>query len=119
MNREIKFRAYANGRMWSWGEIRSEFNTWIYSGKPIMQFTGLLDKNGKEIYEGDIVGAKPKKGEYKTLICKIVFNEIYARFEAQQFWKNRKEFISLSNEHGYYDYEVIGNIFENPELLEA
>ncbi len=85
--------------------------------KTLGQFTGLKDKNGKEIYEGDIVSSKPKDSQWNLLICKIDFNEKTARFEAQQYWKNKSEFLSLSSNNDYYEYEIIGNIFEHPELL--
>jgi hypothetical protein len=66
---------------------------------PIMQFTGLKDKNGKEIYEGDIITER--------------------KYQAVVEWDEK----SLQfNCHGMLDgknYEVIGNIYENPELLEG
>jgi uncharacterized phage protein (TIGR01671 family) len=64
-----------------------------------MQYTGLKDVNGKEIYEGDIV-IEGYKGKYGTYEVK---------------W-NVKGF-NLGSEDGD-EYEVIGNIYENPELLE-
>jgi uncharacterized phage protein (TIGR01671 family) len=117
MNREIKFRAYADNRMWTWGEIRSEFNTWLYSEKPIMQYIGIKDRNGKEVYEGDIL----KVGE--NLMAEIVYidencddygDEINSAFHAKI--KGHDKIIPLD---GYLkkNCEVIGNVFENPELL--
>lgn len=98
----------------------------------LTEFTGLLDKNGKEIYEGDLI---KKSGETKIQIynnkevhspywriCKIVFVEGYFKQ------------IIISQENSYFGglpsppadifkpdvyYEVIGNIYENPELLEV
>jgi len=72
----------------------------------LMQFTGLHDKNGKEIYEGDIISAEwidPNNGYTTTMIQQV-------------------RDISISN--GYWEIynpertaKIIGNIYENPELL--
>ena len=76
------------------------------------QFTGLLDKNGKEIYEGDLM--EGKEG-YKDGILKVVFER--GRWNLEYI--NGKPFDD-SGECDLSDYswtEVVGNIFENPELL--
>jgi uncharacterized phage protein (TIGR01671 family) len=80
----------------------------------LMQFTGLLDKNGKKIYEGDIVRfwANPKDyAGYKghNYIAAVEWDQAFLQF-------------IFSDGHGLKDFEfleVIGNIFENPELLEG
>lgn len=75
-----------------------------YGFSPLMQYTGLKDKNGKEIFEGDIVRL-PEDEDYKY------YSIIYS--------KNRLGF-TLSNGCGFglsYGIEVVGNIYENPELL--
>lgn len=85
----------------------------ILKGENVVeQFTGLKDKNGTEIYEGDIVQTPEHPG-------KIVYNEKYACFE---LWRPRSSdcFIALTHQQdiGMGDLEVVGNIHENPELLE-
>ena len=64
------------------------------------QYTGLLDKNGKKIYEGDILQSD------KGFVGKVYFED------AQ--WFGAKDYLGYAVEHGV---EVIGNIYENSELL--
>lgn len=78
----------------------------------LMQYTGLKDKNGKEIYEGDI----------------LLYD---SNSKTSVFYKNGAFVRSYGNSNMYllydsfiedgclYNYEVIGNIYENPELLEG
>ena len=80
----------------------------------ILQCTGLKDKDGKLIYEGDIIykkGTKNYKGE--KMYSKVVWSQMYAEF-------------NISDDNGIHqmpnnsnNIEIIGNIYENPELLEA
>ena len=73
----------------------------------LMQYTGLKDKNNKEIYEGDIVIHHGK-------MHKIIFNAEEARFVLRddEFEMN----IPFTNNNNKR-MEIIGNIYENPELL--
>lgn len=77
----------------------------------LMQFTGLYDKNGKEIYEGDIV-------EWAGYTMKILWGEdcgVGYGFIWEPCGSNIDYVESMT---GFIDeYEVIGNIFDNPELL--
>ena len=74
----------------------------------IMQYTGLKDKNGKEIYEGDIV----KKFNSENHPTKP--NKECGTFEIK--WNDKQAGFGMTGGRSHI-YEVIGNIFENPELL--
>ena len=91
-----------------------EGNVYYSEGFPvdpetIGQYTGLTDKNGKKIFEGDIV----RNGDY-TMI--VVWYDFHAAFMLA-FRVDGDYFEAISNSHIYL--EVIGNIHDNPELLEA
>lgn len=107
MKREIKFRAWnpkedfmhVAFNITSHGEV---FNyTEDLSHLILMQYTGLKDKNGKEIYEGDIVR------------WSIGIREVFYHKSMFAIKYNENIVMPTSHEEG----EVIGNIHENPELL--
>ena len=79
----------------------------------LMQSTGLKDKNGKEIFEGDIVDYKGRKAVVK-------WHGSYASF-IYRFVDELKERVSEWHPLflAYYHFEVIGNIYENKELLDT
>ena len=81
----------------------------------IMQYTGLKDKNGKEIYEGDIVNLIPDG--YVSELAKVEWDGSHA-----QWIYRRISSLEIANGTGVYiqwkPVEVIGNIYENSELLE-
>ena len=79
----------------------------------IMQSTGLKDKNGKEIFEGDIV-------DYKGREAVVKWHGSYASF-IYRFVDGLQERVSEWDPLflACYNFEVIGNIYENPELLEV
>ena len=73
----------------------------------LMQYTGLKDKNNKEIYEGDIITLHNSK-------YKVIFNIEGARFVLRNDeFELEITFINHNNER----MEIVGNIYENPELL--
>lgn len=79
----------------------------------LMQYTGLKDKNGKEIYEGDIVKCNYNYyGDKGTYIGKVIFREDTCMFLIT-------DTKSTNYEWWNEDKVVIGNIFDNPELLEG
>ena len=118
IGREIKFRAWDGelGRMvfWSLNDLLCRFGDEKYSEdrkdcSPFfnwMRFTGLKDKNGKEIYEGDIV--QPYANGQKLGVCFIDYLHVGFRMSQGSF---------DSTVNWYHKVEVIGNIFENKELL--
>ncbi len=74
----------------------------------LMQYTGLKDKNNKEIYEGDIIFLHGSK-------YKVIFKTEGARFVLRNNeFELEITFINNNNER----MEIIGNIYENPELME-
>lgn len=122
--RKYKFRAWADGQMLDdistyTDDFTSMLNkTFAYlqesENVKFMQFTGLLDKNGKEVYEGDIVSIF--KG--CPSIVKFGVQDIGNDFQGVGFYTEEKN-GSIFNIFGGGDIEVIGNIYENPELLES
>jgi len=130
-NREIKFRAWDGKSMY-----RIEGLRWILFGSPeegkgirvdengqndwetlrlddnkcvLMQFTGLLDKNGKEIYCGDIV-----KGWFQI---NDVDDSTYLSLSGEKLFKIDMDIVEFARQYLPDELEVIGNIFENSELI--
>ncbi len=113
--REIKFRAWDKsftGRMWYWGADNANFDlqkTLRNGNLTVMQFTGLKDKNGKEIYEGDV--ASDYFGVNHLVEWVEEEGNLKARVIDRHEWPTYRHFKDLRV------MEVIGNIYENPELL--
>ena len=131
--REIKFRAWdkLNKEMFNVESInfqerqvyRDTVSYREFNDVELMQYTGLKDKNGKEIYEGDIVkfkdcsidgtkefyniGVIEREGKRDELVISQLI------FEKSYFTENYMDFINETFELS----EIIGNIYENPELL--
>ena len=123
--KEIKFRAWdkENEKMMKVSSLHlenkeisvKENGTFhLFRMQDLMQYTGLKDKNGKEIYEGDIVLIKLDETStwYKTVV----------KFKKGAFIASlidREDYIYIFN-RGFdsNDFEIIGNIYKNKNLLE-
>lgn len=82
----------------------------------LMQSTGLFDKNGKEIFEGDILGIETDEG---ILNVNVFWDDKHALFMFESEIHNEKELLAELVEDNTYPFEIIGNIYENKELLDA
>ena len=132
--REIKFRAWDKERKimlqddiypkanrdWDlWEQSLDCMITVVEMDYILMQFTGLKDRNGKEIYEGDII-----KYHYfyfsngseieNECVCSVKWDDTFANFDAMDK-DGFAHFLGQASDDGI---EVIGNIYEHPELEE-
>ncbi|WP_235714274.1 YopX family protein, partial [Lacticaseibacillus paracasei] len=82
----------------------------------LMPYTGLHDKNGREIYEGDIIVTHPKSRYEAPKSGVVQFGGSCPSFG---YKTEDGEEYDIWSSNAYRTYEVIGNIFENPELLEG
>lgn len=139
MDRIIKFRAWNGKEMldpFRFSHLLSNYHTEYASGTredlaeynfhtgsdeplEVMQFTGLSDKMGREIYEGDLVEIPLRWGTPSPSVCEVVFEEgMYVAKSVRKYDIQGKGLRYLTL--GLRDksiIEVIGNVHQNPELL--
>jgi uncharacterized phage protein (TIGR01671 family) len=145
MNRVIKFRAWHKGQMFNNVNVINGayaveenpekeglnvlvngvgyYSDWachrVYHDSPLMQYTGIKDKEGVEIYEGDI--AIDKDGLHFTVGIGGYFSKESAGNGVHYYQIGEKDYwaIEANSFNKETNFKVIGNIYENPELLEA
>ena len=133
MNRKIKFRAWneVSEKMLNWNDFldTNMKNTFIApesTGLILMQYTGLHDENGKEIYENDIVEFSYDifTGNFDTKLGRGTIEFIDGAFYIKPFEIECKKIEDIANGECFLLYtvnidtlEIIGNIYDNPELL--
>ncbi|MGO2063399.1 MAG: YopX family protein [Latilactobacillus curvatus] len=120
--REIKFRAYVRdeGRLLNvnlidfdneyvrvWDEYGEDEEEWLFKDCELMQYTGLKDMYGRDIYEGDVV-------EFEVSLTRTKAEVKYSR---NQFIVSMNSVMPRSLD--LYLVKIIGDKFENPELLEG
>lgn len=154
MNREIKFRGKSlNTNCWVYGDLRQDkirgkaYIEYEVDSDTIGQYTGLIDKNGKKIFEGDIL----RVSEYENILmrefndetdCFDMFTleeitgELRQSYTSPVIWEEGTFCISTKGDWLHHNdmflavlfgdmkrsspifiFEVIGNIHDNPELL--
>lgn len=109
-NNLVKYR-YTDDR----GKIideQSHFDKGFSNGLDIMQYTGLKDKNDKEIYEGDII--KAGWHGYKAV---VTWQENSVRFIGEVIGEKAIVYVDMVDKDDISAVKVIGNIYENPELI--
>lgn len=144
MNREIKFRAWDSARKTmhtspKWVEFRVDGEGKLKAINyhpngdeqrlPIMQFTGLQDVNGVDIYGGDVLRLEQNKHYWVYVVSTIegfgqnlfaceVENNLSADYELNRF-TFQKQYVKLGSKRDFINsrMKVIGNIYQNPELL--
>jgi uncharacterized phage protein (TIGR01671 family) len=114
--REIKFRAWDGKKMLESQDLTQSSKYWSWLGKEdieLMQYTGLKDKNGVPIFEGDIIETKINGADtYQTVIKNEMSNNCGCCIWTWGWYVPGEE------EDIKERCTVIGNVFENPELLD-
>lgn len=129
--REILFRGKHSDNEWYYGSLIVGINgkayissngeaypTEVYT-ETVGQYTGLKDKNGVRVFEGDIINHYIKNSEIvKTYIVEWEsrLSKFVGRYKGDEYFGKKYAYAEL---HEQLNYEVIGNVHDNPELLKG
>jgi uncharacterized phage protein (TIGR01671 family) len=135
MNREILFKAktikdgkWVEGLLWKkkynshniyiscFPDKDDHEEVYCVDANTICQYTGLTDKNGNKIWENDVVECKNNKSHFQS---QIEWDKSYCGFILQDSDTSAVGLDAITKGGIYKDVQVIGNIFDNPELLEG
>ena len=104
-------------------EVKLSNGIWVRSDKLddviLIEQTPFTDKNGEKIYEGDVIGDWAEiDGKMEQSRLTVHFDEMLGEWKLYiSFNQDRTSSCSLFSELQYFEYEVLGNIYENPELI--
>lgn len=115
--KELKFRAFnkQSKKIINWKELfsfKSVCGLFDNDNLEIMQYTGVKDKTGGDIYEGDIINCQTISD--KNLGWKVIFNQGICAFQLKSLNDDEYSVLSTAN---CLDMEVVGNIYQNKELF--
>jgi len=127
--RELEFKAYYHKSTWQYkfesgtGEYycNDEWENWppvIANGEKgifVVQYSGVKDVNGKKIFEGDLVEVRPNEAE--NVLIRLVKYNPNTGFNLPLYEKCIDTMCGTGTTV-YFAYEIIGNIFQNPEIVE-
>lgn len=103
---QIVKATYKNGNV-----VKEDLKNYV-----LMQSTGLTDKNGKEIFEGDILSIETDEENVKL---EVSWDSKHALFVFESKKYNAKDTLGELFEDNPYPFKIIGNVWENPELAEV
>ena len=122
--RSLKFRVW-DKQMYSWEDTKKwdigQFERLLYQSVKdvvLMQFTGLLDKSGKEIYEGDIINTNYQTDIVIPYYVKEALPFITMVNAKNEEYNNGDYYVGEDvQQHSWDEFEIIGNIYENKDRL--